>query len=503
MINGLKNQVDRLWTEFWTGGITNPLMVIEQISFLMFARLLDIRENREQRKSNRTKKPFRRVFGDNEQELRWSHFKNVTPAEKMLVLVRDRVFPHFKSVAVDGAKFGEYMKDAQLMIQKPNLLVSAVNMINELPLAEGDTKGDLYEYLLSKLTTAGINGQFRTPRHIIRKMVEILDPRPDETIGDPACGTAGFLVSAMEYLLETYTSPEAIIENEDGSKTYTGDQLMPYIGHIQSNMFNGFDFDVTMLRIASMNLLLHGIDAPDIHYQDTLSSGFADRFPEFANDHFDVILANPPFKGSLDYEDVHASLLSKVKTKKTELLFVTLILRMLKMGGRSATVVPDGVLFGASKAHMALRKMLVDDNQLEAVISLPSGVFKPYAGVSTGIIVFTKGGRTDNVFYYDVQGDGFSLDDKRDPQPDKNDLPDMLEKWRKRDPKKDTDRKKKHFFVSADLIRKNMYDLSINRYKEMVYEEEEYDPPKEILVRMMDLEKEIMADMKELRGMLG
>ena len=502
MINGLKNQVDRLWTEFWTGGITNPLMVIEQISFLMFSRLLDIRETREEKKAKRTKKPFRRVFGDNEQELRWSHFKNVTPAEKMLVLVRDRVFPHFKSVAVDGAKFGEYMKDAQLMIQKPNLLVSAVNMIDKLPLAEGDTKGDLYEYLLSKLTTAGINGQFRTPRHIIRKMVEILDPRPDETIGDPACGTAGFLVSAMEYLLETYTSPEAVIENEDGSKTYTGDQLMPYMDHIQNNMFNGFDFDVTMLRIASMNLLLHGIDAPDIHYQDTLSNGFPDRFPEFANEHFDVILANPPFKGSLDYEDVHASLLSKVKTKKTELLFVTLILRMLKMGGRSATVVPDGVLFGSSKAHMALRRMLVDDNQLEAVISLPSGVFKPYAGVSTGIIVFTKGGRTDNVFYYDVQGDGFSLDDKREPQPDNNDLPDMLERWRKRDPKKDTDRKKKHFFVNADQIRKNKYDLSINRYKEVVYEEEEYDPPKEILDRMVVLEKEIMEDMEELLGML-
>jgi len=503
MINGeLRSQVDKLWTEFWTGGITNPLMVIEQISFLMFARLLDIRETREEKKAKRTKKTFRRVFGDKQQNLRWSHFKNVTPAEKMLVLLRDKVFPHFKSVAVDGAKFGEYMKDAQLMIQKPNLLVSAVNMIDKLPLAEGDTKGDLYEYLLSKLTTAGINGQFRTPRHIIRKMVAILDPRPDENIGDPACGTAGFLVSAMEYLLETYTSPEAIIENEDGSKTYTGDQLIPYKDHIQKNMFNGFDFDVTMLRIASMNLLLHGIDAPDIHYQDTLSSGFADRFPEFANDHFDVILANPPFKGSLDYEDVHASLLSKVKTKKTELLFVTLILRMLKMGGRSATVVPDGVLFGASKAHVALRKMLVDDNQLEAVISLPSGVFKPYAGVSTGIIVFTKGGRTDNVFYYDVQGDGFSLDDKREPQPDKNDLPDMLERWRKRDPKKDIDRKKKHFFVNADQIRKNKYDLSINRYKEIVYEEEEYDPPKEILARMMDLEKEIMVDLEELRGLL-
>jgi len=503
MINGLKNQVDRLWTEFWTGGITNPLMVIEQISFLMFARLLDIRETREEKKAKRTKKTFRRVFGDNEQELRWSHFKNVTPAEKMLVLVRDKVFPHFKSVAVDGAKFGEYMKDAQLMIQKPNLLVSAVNMIDKLPLAEGDTKGDLYEYLLSKLTTAGINGQFRTPRHIIRKMVEVLDPRPDETIGDPACGTAGFLVSAMEYLLETYTSPEAVIENEDGSKTYTGDQLMPYMDHIQSNMFNGFDFDVTMLRIASMNLLLHGIDAPDIHYQDTLSNGFPDRFPEFANEHFDVILANPPFKGSLDYEDVHASLLSKVKTKKTELLFVTLILRMLKMGGRSATVVPDGVLFGSSKAHVALRKILVDDNQLEAVLSLPSGVFKPYAGVSTAIIVFTKGGRTDNVFYYYVQADGLSLDDKREPQPDKNDLPNMLERWRKRNPQKDTDRKKKHFFVSADQIRKNKYDLSINRYKELVYEEEAYDPPEEILARMMDLEKEIIADMKELGGMLG
>jgi len=503
MINGLKNQVDRLWTEFWTGGITNPLMVIEQISFLMFARLLNIRETREEKKAKRTKKPFRRVFGDNEQELRWSYLKNVTPAEKMLTLIRDRVFPHFKSVAVDGAKFGEYMKDAQLMIQKPNLLVSAVNMIDKLPLAEGDTKGDLYEYLLSKLTTAGINGQFRTPRHIIRKMVEILDPRPVETIGDPACGTAGFLVSAMEYLLETYTSPDAIIENEDGSKTYTGDQLMPYMGHIQSNMFNGFDFDVTMLRIASMNLLLHGIDAPDIHYQDTLSSGFADRFPEFANEHFDVILANPPFKGSLDYEDVHASLLSKVKTKKTELLFVTLILRMLKMGGRSATVVPDGVLFGSSKAHVALRKMLVDDNQLEAVISLPSGVFKPYAGVSTAIIVFTKGGRTDNVFYYDVQADGFSLDDKREDQPDKNDLPDMLERWRKRDPQKDTNRTLKHFFVNVKQIREKKYDISINRYKEIVYEEEEYDPPDEILDRMMGLEKEIMEDMEELRGMLG
>ena len=503
MINGIKSQVDKLWTEFWTGGITNPLMVIEQISFLMFARLLDIRETREEYKAGRTRRPFNRVFGDDEQHLRWSQFKNKTPAEDMLKVVRDEVFPHFKRVAVEGAKFGEYMKDAQLMIQKPNLLVAAVNMINDLPLTEGDTKGDLYEYLLSKLTTAGINGQFRTPRHIIRKMVEIVDPKPEDTIGDPACGTAGFLVSAMEYLMETYTSPEAVIVNEDGSKTYTGDKLLPHKKHIQNHMFNGFDFDVTMLRIASMNLLLHGIDAPDIHYQDTLSNSFPERFPEMANDHFNVILANPPFKGSLDYEDVHASLLSKVKTRKTELLFVTLILRMLKMGGRSATIVPDGVLFGSSKAHLALRKTLVDDNQLEAVISLPSGVFKPYAGVSTGIIVFTKGGKTGEVFYYDVQADGFSLDDKRDPQPDKNDLPDMLCRWQKRDTKKDVDRTKKYFFVSAKDIRENKYDLSISRYKGTVYEEEQYDPPREILDRMMELEKKIMADMEELRGMVG
>jgi type I restriction enzyme M protein len=479
-------------------------MVIEQISFLMFSRLLDIRETREEKKARRTNKSFHPIFSDGEKDpRRWSNFKRTTPAEEMLILVRDKVFPHFRTILVDGAKFSEYMKDAQLMIQKPSLLVSAVNMIDKLPLTEGDTKGDLYEYLLSKLTTAGINGQFRTPRHIIRKMVEIIDPRPEETIGDPACGTAGFLVAAMEYLLETYTSPEAIIEDEDGNKQYTGDKLVPYMDHMQTRMFNGFDFDVTMLRIASMNLLLHGIDAPDIHYQDTLSNSFPERFPEFSSDHFDVIMANPPFKGSLDYEDVHASILSKVKTKKTEILFVTLILRMLKMGGRSATIVPDGVLFGSSKAHLDLRKMLVDENQLEAVISLPSGVFKPYAGVSTAIIVFTKGGRTDHVFYYDVQADGFSLDDKRDPQPDKNDLPDMLEHWRKRDPQKDTDRTKKHFFVSVKDIRENKYDLSINRYKETIYEEEQYDPPREILDRMMALEKNIIADIEDLKGMLG
>ena len=502
MINGqLKSDIDKLWDEFWSGGVANPLSVIEQISFLMFSRLLDIRETREEKKAARTGKPFKRIFAEDEQDLRWSSFKDMG-ADEMLPHVRDKVFPHFSKLAEEGNRFGQYMKDAQLLIQKPNLLVSAVLTIDKLPLTSGDTKGDLYEYMLGKLNTAGIAGQFRTPRHIITKMVEMLEPKPDEVIGDPACGTGGFLVQTMHYLLEKYTTPGMEYQDEDGNTIYPGDQLDPYRDHVQSGLLHGFDFDATMLRIAAMNLLLHNIEFPDIHYMDTLSNGFPERFKAQSEDFFDVIMANPPFKGSLDYEDVHPSLLKKVKTKKTELLFVALILKMLKPGGRSATIVPDGVLFGSSKAHRALRKMLVDDNQLEAVISLPSGVFKPYAGVSTAIIVFRKGGATDQVFYYDVQADGFSLDDKRD-QVEDNDLPDMLERWRNRDPEKDTDRTSKHFFVPAEEIRKNKYDLSINRYKEIIYEEEEYDPPGEILDRMMELEKEIMADMEELRRMLG
>jgi type I restriction enzyme M protein len=501
MINGqLRSRIDKLWEEFWTGGITNPLTVIEQISFLMFARLLDIRETLNEKKAKRIGKEFRMVFGDELHDLRWSQFKNLA-AEKMLPHVRDKVFPHFKEVAVNGAKFGEYMKDAQLMIQKPSLLVSAVNMIDELPLTEGDTKGDLYEYLLSKLTTAGINGQFRTPRHIIRMMVELVDPRPDDIVGDPACGTGGFLVSAMEYLLEKYTSSGGLIVDEEGNKTYTGDLLEPHRDHIQSRMFHGFDFDVTMLRIAGMNLLLHGIDAPKIHYQDTLSTSFPEKFPKQAQEAFDVILANPPFTGSLDYEDVHKSLLGKVKTKKTELLFVTLILRMLKTGGRSATVVPQGVLFGSSKAHVSLRKLLLDENQLEGVICLPSGVFKPYAGVATAVLVFTKGGRTDHVFFYDVQADGYSLDDKR-ASIEENDMPDVVRWWKQRAREMDTSRSEKAFFVSASEIRENNYDLSINRYKEDCYVEPSYDPPEVILNRLKTLEQEIAAELAELEGLL-
>jgi len=494
-----KSQIDKLWTEFWTGGITNPLTVIEQISFLMFARLLDVMETTAERRAARTRKPFNGRFEGKNDPRRWANFRQ-EKGDRMLKVVRDQVFPHFRDLD-GGTTFAESMKDAQLMIQKPSLLVEAVNMIDALPITDGDAKGDLYEYLLSKLTTAGINGQFRTPRHVIRFMVELLEPKPTEVIGDPACGTAGFLVGVMEYLLKTYTSEEGKLVGDDGATVYSGDLLEPYRRHIQDEMFHGFDFDATMLRIASMNLMLHGVDDPAIHYQDTLSNSFPERFAAQASEGFDVILANPPFKGSLDAGDVHPSLTRTVKTKKTELLFLALVLRMLVLGGRSATIVPDGVLFGSSKAHKSLRRHLVQDNQLEAVISLPSGVFKPYAGVSTAILVFTKGGTTDKVFFYDVQADGFSLDDKRNPVKE-NDLPDALKRWRKRKKGRYEDRTKKHFMVPVKEIEEVGFDLSINRYKEVVYEAVEYEAPKVIIRKLRALEKEIAEDLAELEGML-
>jgi type I restriction enzyme M protein len=508
MITGpLRARVDKLWEEFWTGGITNPLTVIEQISFLAFARLLDIRESTDEKKWRRLhpNRPFKGVFGRDEQELRWQNFTKLG-GEAMLPLVRDRVFPHFRQLGPEGGTFGEYMKDAQLLIQKPSLLVSATAMIEHLPLTGGDTKGDLYEYLLGKLTTAGINGQFRTPRHIINLIVDLVEPRPDDVVGDPACGTGGFLVGVMEYLKEKYTSEAGrLLEETDGMKIYhnTADLLEPYRQHVQTRMFHGFDFDVTMLRIAAMNLMLHGVDKPDIHYMDTLSNSFPDRFPQFASDSVTLALANPPFKGSLDASDVHPSLTGKVKTRKTELLFLMLLLRMLKLGGRCGVIVPDGVLFGSSKAHVELRKMLIEENQLDAVVKLPAGVFKPYAGVSTAVLLFTKGGKTEHVWFYEVQYDGFSLDDKRDPTPEQNDLPDVRLRWASRDPKKDTDRTAKAFFVpKADIVREN-YDLSLGRYKEVIHEEVKYDPPKVILKRLKKLEQDIAADLEDLEVMLG
>jgi type I restriction enzyme M protein len=516
MITGrLKRDIDKLWLEFWQGGITNPLTVIEQITFLMFIRLLDIQETADERRAARNPKyQYKRRFNESEQELRWKNLKQYGSIDELLPLVRDRVFRHIRELAAPNAAqgngvdnertFASLMKDAQLMIVKPSLLAKAIAMIDELPLTEGDRKGDVYEYLLSKLTTAGINGQFRTPRHIIDLMVEMLDPQPSETIADPACGTGGFLVQSMEYLRRKYTSDKGKLTERDPETgtnviTFSGDKLSPeQWTHIQKRMFHGLDFDATMLRLAAMNLMLHGVEDAGIRYGDTLSSNYIEA------GRYDVILANPPFKGSLDFGDTNKTLLSVVKTKKTELLFIALILRMLKPGGRAAVIVPDGVLFGSSTAHRELRTRLVDENQLEVVVSLPSGVFKPYAGVSTGILVFSKGGETKDVLFVDVQADGYSLDDKREPI-DENDLPLATNAWAEfhRGEGNFGDRTAKAFTVGAKEFRGNGYDLSIGRYKETRYEEERFDSPKVILKRMQKLEADIQKDLAELEGLLA
>jgi type I restriction enzyme M protein len=511
MITGqLKSRVDRLWDEFWTGGISNPLTVIEQITYLLFLRLLDIRETSAEKQWNRKHKsqPFPgQAYKPEQQKLRWQNFKKLG-GDGMLRVVRDEVFPQLRGMG------GEYLKDAQLLIPKASLLVKSVEMIEQLPLTGGDTKGDLYEYLLSKLTTAGINGQFRTPRHIIAMMVKLAYSEAKDreelswTVGDPACGTAGFLVGALQYLMEKYTSATGRVPDPEGNGavTHTGDLLEPEErGHLTGGMFFGFDFDATMLRIAAMNLMLHNIEKPNIRYQDTLSNSFPERFPKQASEAFDLVLANPPFKGSLDEKDVHPTLTGKVKTKKTELLFIVLLLRMLKLGGRCGVIVPDGVLFGSSKAHVTLRQMLVEDHQLEAVVKLPAGVFKPYAGVSTAVLLFTKGGRTDHVWFYDVQADGYTLDDKRTKigaEEDFQDVSDVPLRWAKQDPKSDTDRSDKAFFVPKQDIVKEGYDLSLNRYKEVIHEEMKYDPPKTILRKLKELEGEIASDVEELEAKL-
>lgn len=513
MITGeLKSRIDSLWTDFWTGGITNPLTVIEQITFLMYSRMLDMMERRDEAKAKLgSKSTHVRRFNDDEQNCRWETWRHYG-AEDMLPHVRDHVFAHFRKLATRStgadSQFAAFMKDAQMMIQKPSLLVKAVNAVQDLPLDRGDTKGDLYEYLLSKLTTAGINGQFRTPRHVIRLMVELMDPQPTDRICDPACGTAGFLIETYDHLLRQYSSDagrETKVVDGEEVVTYSGDLLQAHRHHVDTDMFHAFDFDATMLRIATMNLVMHGVAEPDVHYQDTLSESFEERHPKAANGGFDLILANPPFKGSLDEQDVAADLLRIVKTKKTELLFIALILRMLKTGGRSATIVPDGVLFGSSKAHVQLRKHLIDDNQLEAVISLPSGVFKPYAGVSTAIIVFSKGGRTENVMFYDVRDDGFSLDDKRAKMGDgKGDLPDVLAKYQQWCNREGgfADRTAKAFDVSAEEIRAQGFDLSINRYRVEVHATVEHESPKEILAKLTNLEADIQRDLAELGALL-
>ena len=493
MITGeIKSKVDRIWDTMWSGGISNPLTVIEQLTYLLFIKRLDELHTIEERKAARTKKPIKAaIFGEDQQHLRWSRLKDADP-ESMHATVRDEVFPFIKSLGNNGGSaeegdstYSHYMRDATFMIPTPRVLANVVDQLEQIEMADTDTKGDLYEYMLGKIASAGQNGQFRTPRHIIKLMVEMTAPTPKDVICDPACGTAGFLIAASEYLREHHD--KQIYKSEASRRKFN------------SGTFHGYDFDNTMLRIGSMNMLLHGVENPDIRYRDSLAQSDEDDAERFS-----LILANPPFAGSLDYESTAKDLQQIVRTKKTELLFLALFLRSLQTGGRAAVIVPDGVLFGSSRAHKGIRQKLVEDHKLDAVISMPSGVFKPYAGVSTAILLFTKtnSGGTDNVWFYDMQSDGFSLDDRRSPQPEKSDLPDILARWKKLDKEGDRERTDRSFLVPKDEIAGNDYDLSINRYKEVEYEAVEHESPQVILDRLAKLEGEIAEGRRELERLL-
>jgi type I restriction enzyme M protein len=494
MITGdLKSKVDGIWNTMWSGGISNPLSVIEQLTYLLFIKRLDELHTLKEHKAARTNAPIEDpIFTADQEKLRWSRFKENAP-EQMFETVRDDVFPFIKTLRNSdqsdgdgGSTYTHHMKDALFMMPTARVLANVVDQLDGIDMAAGDTKGDLYEYMLGKIASAGQNGQFRTPRHIIKLMVDMTAPTPKDTICDPACGTAGFLIAASEHMVEHHS--DAIYKDADARRRFNDET------------FHGYDFDTTMLRIGSMNMLLHGVENPDISYKDSLA-----ETDDAEAEKYSLILANPPFAGSLDYESTAKDLQQIVKTKKTELLFLALFLRLLQTGGRAAVIVPDGVLFGSSKAHKTLRKMLVEDQKLDAIISMPSGVFKPYAGVSTAILFFTKtnSGGTENVWFYDMQADGFTLDDKRTPQEDKSDLADILTRWQNRDAEANRARTDQSFLVPKAEIAENDYDLSINRYKEVEYEAVDYDPPKVIMGRLAKLEEEIAKGREELEGMLS
>ena len=505
----LKRKVDNVWEAFWTGGISVPIDVLRQLTYLLFIKRLDDLQSLEEKKANRTGKTLERnIFPEGKydedhswDDLRWSRFKQKNPDE-MYLIISKKVFPFLQELGSKGSTFAENMKDALFTIPTPALLSKVVDLIDEIPMQDRDTKGDIYEYMLSKLSSAGTNGQFRTPRHIIQLMVEMTIPTSQDLICDPACGTAGFLVQASEYLRKD----KSILFDPDKKK------------HFNSEQFHGFDFDSTMLKIGSMNMLLHGVEEPNIKYRESLSDEVSD-----IENRYTLILANPPFSGSLDYEATSQKLQRVVKTKKTELLFLALFLQLLKPGGRAAVIVPDGVCFGSSKAHKELRRSLVEDHLLEGVISLPSGVFKPYAGVSTAILLFTKTGKggTEKVWFYDLQSDGWSLDDKRKPllsieklgpnpnnnlgeeEHKKNNLPDCLKRWTERNGvEQKRARTEQSFCISKGEIKEQGYDLSLNRYKEIIYEQVDHRPPLEILKELKKIESEISKEINELEDML-
>lgn len=488
MITGvIKNKIDNIWTIIWAGGITNPITVIEQLTYLMFIHDLDVKELETERLENLTHTKMERIFPQTPagQALRWHNFKDKNAAE-IFATLKDRVFPFIKNELGkdEQSAFSRYMSDALFLFPTPQIVERVVTGLDDLyqhDLSGLDVQGDLYEYMLDKLATSGKNGQFRTPAQIRNMMVRLIEPTPDSKICDPACGTAGFLISSAEFIRSKY---ENVMTSEQWD-------------HFAGDMFSGFDMDKTMLRISAMNLMLHSITTPTIEYRDSVS-----KTNDIAEE-YDIILANPPFSGTIDKEGVSDDLKRVCNTTKTELLFIALFLRMLKKGGRCACIVPDGVLFGTTKAHQSLRKELIENHKLQAVISMPSGVFKPYSGVSTAVLVFTKtgAGGTDKVWFYDMNADGFSLDDKRNPVAE-NDIPDILARFHNLAGETSRARTEQSFFVPKSEIEQNNYDLSINRYKEVVHEKIEYDKPDVILTRIDTLIADIAKQAKQVREML-
>lgn len=495
MITGeIRNKIDGIWTTLWTEGNTNPLTNIEQLTYLLFIKGLDESELRKENEATFLGLEHKGIFSEiptdfnalqkeHWPKMRWTQFKQL-PAEEMHQVMVTTIFPFIKTLGgKEDSAFSKYMKDASFLINKPATLQKVVTALDSIPMEDRDTQGDIYEYLLSKLQTSGTNGQIRTPRHIINMIVELMKPTPEDAIIDPAMGSAGFLVSASEYLRKNQSDLFLV----QGLKE-----------HFHNTMFYGNDMDTTMLRIGAMNMMLHGVDAPNIEYRDSLSEDNKDV------EKYTLVLANPPFTGSLDYESVSNDLLKVAKTKKTELLFLSLFLRILKPGGRAAVIVPDGVLFGSSKAHKAIRKEIIENNKLEAIISIPSGVFKPYSGVSTGIMIFTKTGTggTDNVWFYDLKADGFTLNDNRTPI-EENDIDDLVYRFNNLDGEIERKRTEQSFFVSLDEIREQGYDLSINKYIEIEYEEVEYKSPGDIINQLQEIEEQIQIGLEELKKMLN
>ena len=497
MITGaLKNKVDAIWDIIWTGGITSPITVLEQITYLLFMKLIDDNQLKREATANalgvKLESP---VFKKGEcvisevprivcdyDKLRWNVFHNFAP-DAMLSNIQNNVFPFIKQIGdCRNMAFSRYMKNAVFLIPTADVLVAVVDNIDSMDLNNKDIMGDVYEYVLGKIASAGENGQFRTPRHIIKMIVELMQPKLTDRILDPAMGSAGFLVESAQFVSQKY--PQKLMQTNNRE-------------HYKTRMFTGYDTDQSMLRIGAMNMMLHGVDAPNISYLDSLSAKNEER------NEYTLIMANPPFTGNVFENSISPDLTALCKTKKTELLFLTLFTKMLTTGGRCASIVPDGVLFGSSKAHKAIRKELVENQRLEAIVSMPSGVFKPYAGVSTAILIFTKtnSGGTDKVWFYDMKADGFSLDDKRSPI-DKNDIPDIIARFHKLQEEEPRERTEQSFFVPKDEIVSNDYDLSINKYKKIEYVREEYPPTSQILSEIKSLEAEIQQGISELEDLL-